>query len=83
MNCLGQEMFLMYLGTSVIMENLLCNSYSKFFYFLFAFRDALGRGRFFPFVPEHHLMEGSVPKDFWYWKYIFYPSEEVSTEGGY
>ena len=40
-------------------------------------RDALGRGRFFPFVPEHHLIPGLVGKDFWYWKYIYYPSDEV------
>lgn len=39
-------------------------------------RDSMNRGRFFPFVPEHHLIPGHVNKDFWYWKYIFYETDE-------
>jgi len=39
-------------------------------------RDSLGRGRFFPFVPEHHLIAGHMPDNFWYKKYVFYPVEE-------
>lgn len=41
-------------------------------------RDNAGRGRFFPFVPEHHLIPGHVDKSFWYWKYIFYKTDEVT-----
>lgn len=39
-------------------------------------RDSLGRGRFFPFVPEHHLIPGHMDKDFWYHKYMFYENRQ-------
>jgi len=40
-------------------------------------RDSNGRGRFFPFVPEHHLIPSHTDKKFWYWQYIFYKTDEV------
>jgi len=39
-------------------------------------RDSLGRGRFFPFIPEHHLIPGHMPDNFWYKKYVYYPIAE-------
>lgn len=42
-------------------------------------RDAHGRGRFFPFVPEHHLIPNHTDKKFWYWQYIYYKTDEVRS----
>jgi glycoprotein-N-acetylgalactosamine 3-beta-galactosyltransferase len=42
-------------------------------------RDTFGRGRFFPYMPEYHLIPGPIDPDFWYWKYVYYPSELVRT----
>ena len=39
-------------------------------------RDQEGKKRFFPFVPEHHLIPGHIPRDSWYWRYQFYAEEE-------
>ncbi|XP_067621746.1 glycoprotein-N-acetylgalactosamine 3-beta-galactosyltransferase 1 [Eurosta solidaginis] len=39
-------------------------------------RDQHARGRFFPFVPEHHLIPSHTDKGFWYWKYIYYETDE-------
>ncbi len=43
-------------------------------------RDERGRGRFFPFVPEEHLMPKPVDPDYWYWKNLYYPSAQVSIK---
>lgn len=40
-------------------------------------RDELGRERFHPFIPEHHLIPGMIPRDNWYWEYNYYPTKEV------
>ena len=40
-------------------------------------RDALGRQRFFPLKPEGFLIPGHIPKDSWFWRFIYYPMEEV------
>ncbi|XP_037809511.1 glycoprotein-N-acetylgalactosamine 3-beta-galactosyltransferase 1 isoform X1 [Lucilia sericata] len=39
-------------------------------------RDHQARGRFFPFVPEHHLIPHHTDKKFWYWQYIYYKTDE-------
>ncbi|CAH0398492.1 unnamed protein product [Chilo suppressalis] len=38
-------------------------------------RDEAGRGRFFPFLPENHLMPSQDPK-FWYNEYAYYAFHE-------
>lgn len=40
-------------------------------------RDELGRERFHPFVPEHHLIPGILPADMWYWSYNYYDAKQV------
>lgn len=39
-------------------------------------RDPLGRGRFFPFVPEQHLISKQRDVNFWYWNYIYYDTKD-------
>ncbi|XP_074051465.1 glycoprotein-N-acetylgalactosamine 3-beta-galactosyltransferase 1 [Macrotis lagotis] len=39
-------------------------------------RDPSGKETFHPFVPEHHLIKGYLPKTFWYWNYNYYPPVE-------
>ena len=43
-------------------------------------RDSKGRGRFFPFLPEHHLDPGNVTKEYWYWNLIYYPVQKVKNQ---
>ncbi|XP_073821326.1 glycoprotein-N-acetylgalactosamine 3-beta-galactosyltransferase 1-like [Musca autumnalis] len=38
-------------------------------------RDIHGRGKFFPFSPEHHMFP-SKNKQYWYWKLIYYKTHE-------
>ncbi|XP_052096116.1 glycoprotein-N-acetylgalactosamine 3-beta-galactosyltransferase 1-like [Mytilus californianus] len=39
-------------------------------------RDESGGERFMPFIPEHHLIPGILPKDMWYWNYNYYPAKQ-------
>nr|XP_016945542.1 glycoprotein-N-acetylgalactosamine 3-beta-galactosyltransferase 1 [Drosophila suzukii] len=39
-------------------------------------RDQIGRGRMFPFVPEHHIIPAKYDKGFWYWNYQFYKTDD-------
>ena len=39
-------------------------------------RDPEGRKRFFPFIPEHHLIPGIISNDSGYLNYQFYPEKE-------
>ncbi|XP_075778441.1 glycoprotein-N-acetylgalactosamine 3-beta-galactosyltransferase 1 isoform X1 [Pelodiscus sinensis] len=41
-------------------------------------RDTSGKETFHPFVPEHHLIRGYLPRTFWYWNYNYYPAVEIS-----
>ncbi|KAF2363229.1 Fringe-like, partial [Trinorchestia longiramus] len=36
-------------------------------------RDEMGRERFFPFIPEHHLIPGHIGPKNWLWEWTFYP----------
>uniref|UniRef100_A0A8D0G9J2 Glycoprotein-N-acetylgalactosamine 3-beta-galactosyltransferase 1 n=1 Tax=Sphenodon punctatus TaxID=8508 RepID=A0A8D0G9J2_SPHPU len=39
-------------------------------------RDTSGKETFHPFVPEHHLIRGYLPRNIWYWNYNYYPAIE-------
>ena len=43
-------------------------------------RDEYNRGRFFPFIPEHHLIPGHIGPKNWFWDWIYYPSKTVSIK---
>ena len=40
-------------------------------------RDTLGRERFHPFIPEHHLVPHPKNEKFWYWKYVYFETSMV------
>ena len=40
-------------------------------------RDSIGRETFHPFIPEHHLIPGLIPRDNWFWSYSWYPPRSV------
>jgi len=42
-------------------------------------RDSTGRNRFFPFTLDSTLNPDTEPKDWWYWDYIYWPVEGVSS----
>ena len=44
-------------------------------------RDSMGREKFHPFIPEHHLIPGLIPHDNWYWSYNWYPQKSVCMTG--
>ncbi|XP_039502620.1 glycoprotein-N-acetylgalactosamine 3-beta-galactosyltransferase 1 [Drosophila santomea] len=39
-------------------------------------RDEIGRGRMFPFIPEHHLIPAKWDKNYWYWNYLYYKTDD-------
>lgn len=40
-------------------------------------RDYNGRGRMFPFDPKAHLIPDKQDKDFWYWSFMYYETDDV------
>ncbi|ALC40033.1 CG3119, partial [Drosophila busckii] len=39
-------------------------------------RDSNGRGRFFPFRPETHMLADPKENDWWYWQFMFYKTDD-------